>query len=260
MYKMSLLVRVFIFFVPLILVISCSRGDNFLLNHHDVRSQGAVKTELDVLNQSLDNMVNEDDVLGAINHFEIYVNKKTNNRITISSAALGNGSQFSLENSLKKKLAQKEMEFRIRKMSDSSRVLSLGASLKDEEDDLDFQTYFQEKEEELLQGLSSKDMADMLNDFAASVVADNAFQRAMFQVSNFVKGPITDSNVEIIMDALKKILPNLNPDDNGRVTPLQALVIGYSVFSNDDGNQEDGEVDLYASQEQTDAFVNLLVE
>jgi hypothetical protein len=55
------------------------------------------------------------------------------------------------------------------------------------------------------------------------------------------------------------MLPGLNPNKNGRISPIEALVLGYVATSDDDGEKGDGEVSTYATQAQLNDFVDRIV-
>jgi hypothetical protein len=55
---------------------------------------------------------------------------------------------------------------------------------------------------------------------------------------------VDDEIVMIVKNVVEESIPNMNPDGNEGMTPLEALVLGYTVVSGDDGTAAAGTIKI----------------
>jgi hypothetical protein len=71
---------------------------------------------------------------------------------------------------------------------------------------------------------------------------------------------VNEQGVSIIQTEIRKELPNLAIDNSNQMTPLEAMVIGYVMYSNDDGCATPESVALNVDQEKTEEFMEKIIE
>ena len=69
---------------------------------------------------------------------------------------------------------------------------------------------------------------------------------------------VDDDTVSSAKVAVEGSIPNLNPGLNPGMTPLNAMVVGYALVSNDDGTASPGSVPL--STDKINAFMNVIAQ
>ena len=214
-------------------------------------------SSIEELNESFKSITDEYSALQAISDFETYVNKKAKSSLSLQdNTQLG---VFSFSESLKEKLAQEEassrkFEFEI----ENSGKISLAQIISDDDTDiLDLSDYLREKEEAMGKGLSSQDLATIFNEVVANTHSETS--AAISLLSGIGALEMTATKVELLKEGTADMLPGLNPNKNGRINPLEALVLGYVATSDDDGEKEDGDVSTYATQAQLNDFVDRIV-
>jgi hypothetical protein len=254
--KMTLLPRMLILCV-LLGVFGCGRVQDDHKNPSSSSSHQRTETAQDLqdLNNSLASLSDEASIEKAINDLENYANKKTNLGIRISSAE-ATPKTFSIRDDLKQKLIKAEMS--LRTTSYESGIKTSGIE-DDDAPDMTEEEYIRLREQELERGLSSQDIAAALNNAVSSQqsmsFSVSSIKSAGIKVANAIN-PFTENDIDLIRDKAFHLLPNSGDPSSERMNPLQAVIIGYLVASDDDGKKQDGEVGFLANQNQVDIFVD----
>ena len=71
---------------------------------------------------------------------------------------------------------------------------------------------------------------------------------------------VSEELVADVQSEVRKELPNLASDENENMKPIEALVVGYVIYSGDDGGAGEASVDLGASNEQIQQYVENILE
>lgn len=235
------------------LVSGCGRVSQSLTDTNS-GNQTASPQDIQALNTSIASVSDEASAAKAISDLENYANKKTNSGIHISSTG-ATFKTFAINDDLKQKLIKAEMSLHKTKFSASG---IKAQSVEDSSSDMSVEDYIKMKEQESQAGLSSQDVADALNNAISqqpTTLSTSSVKGLAIKAANAVK-PFTSNDVELIKDKAMELLPNSGSPGSDRVSPIQALVIGYMAASNDDGTKQDGEVSFLATQDQIDGFVN----
>lgn len=66
---------------------------------------------------------------------------------------------------------------------------------------------------------------------------------------------VSEELVSDVQSEVRKELPNLASDDNENMQPIEAMVVGYVIYSGDDGGAGPASVDLGASNDQIQQYV-----
>lgn len=115
----------------------------------------------------------------------------------------------------------------------------------------------------VLSGLSSSSQAEVANAVMRQYSQTLTYAQ-IAAIYNSIKqadtAAITESQVGIIQDRLHQTMPHVSPENTGQVGPIEALVIGYVLASNDDGAAPDGTVSLNATQAEVAQFVSAISE
>ena len=234
------------------LLTSCGKISQ-TLDQGATAQEKATSQDLTTLNQSLGKIQDEASATKAIVDLETYANKKTNLGIHIES--LGGSSTFktfSISDDLKTKLVKAELSLHKKGFHSSSLRAS---SVEDGTDNMSVADLIKVKEEESQQGLSAQDIADALNSAISS--QGTTLATAAIKTANSIN-PFTSNDIEIIRDKTLQMLPSSGETGSDRMGPIEALIIGYMVASDDDGTQKDGEVTFLANQAQINNFATTI--
>jgi len=219
----------------------------------DTNSYGQTQSvDLKSLDASIASITDEASASNAINDLETYANKKTNSGIHISSAG-GTFKTFTITDSLKEKLVKAELALHKKHPTIGLKT----ASDSDSYPEMTEEEYIKSKEQQARSGLSAQDVADALNNAISqqsSGLTSSSIKSTALKIANAVK-PFTANDVDLIKDKAMQLLPSSGDPGSDRISPIQALVIGYMAASNDDGAKADGAVSFFAGQEQVDGFV-----
>ena len=232
----------------------CGHVSQSLTDSSSTNQQTAAGQDLKTLNTSIAAVSDEASAAKAINDLENYANKKTNSGIHISSTG-ATFKAFSISDDIKQKLIKAEASLHKAKFSASGIKIS---SIDDATSEMSVEDYIKMKERESQSGLSSQDVADALNNAVsqqASTPSTSSIKTTAIKIANAVK-PFTSDDVDLIRDKAMQLLPSSGDAGSDRISPIQALVIGYMAASNDDGTKQDGEVSFLAGQDQVDGFVS----
>jgi hypothetical protein len=71
---------------------------------------------------------------------------------------------------------------------------------------------------------------------------------------------VSCEGIEIIQHEVRKDLPNIAADNSTQMTPMEALVIGYVMYSGDDGSAAAGTVQLDIPQDKVEKFMEKIIE
>ena len=202
------------------------------------------------LNESFASIHDSSTASQAIDDLQDYANKRTLKGIQVASFSTKSLRTFSISEGMKQKLIQIELAMRTKAPSDSTIKI---ASVENTSEDLSVEEYMKLKETEAQSGLSSQAIADALN----QTVSDQKLtvSTVAMKTANTIH-PFTKEDIEHIREKTLELLPNSGNRGSDRITPIEALMIGYAAVSHDDGTQKDGEVDFPASQDQVSQFVS----
>lgn len=209
--------------------------------------------ELETLNEAFKQIKDESSAQQALDIFESYANSRVSGGISLSGSNTAKHDLFSLTPAIAKKLAQKEWEFREKPMSYAQKI-NAKIRLNDSSDEiLDVSELCDQKEASLQDGMSAQDLATIINDIADASTASLRLKSSDSTI-------VTALDIAHIQEKTKDLLPDLNPVNNARISPMEALVIGYALSTNDDGNAQNTELISYANQDQINAFVEKISE
>jgi len=213
---------------------------------------GDAHTGLHELELSLANVNDEKGAQNAISSIESYVNRRAN---TAFSAARFSGSTLddshsvvSLSSDRKQLLAK--LYVRGGYLKSSNRTQSADDALSPED-------YQAQRQAALSQGFTTKDIADALNKAIAN--SPLTIASSLSKIAEAAT-PFTEHDVELLQDHVESLVPEAGDPGSSRVSPIEALLIGYAAASDDDGTQPNGEVRFYGTQDQINQFVDTLAQ
>ena len=232
--------------VFLVSVLGCNRVADTV----STQSSSAQQADLKTLNTSIGNSVDASSTAKAIQDLEAYVQKKTNTSLHLSGH---NDSTFSIKPDLKQKLVKAELS--LHPTMFASRQVKF-ARLSQSASPMSREAYIEMKKRESMAGLSFQDVADALNQAISDVTYESSgIQTAAIKVANKIE-PFTAQKINLMRDKAMSLLPASGDPSSERISPIQAMIIGYMIASNDDGTKQDGDVRFFADQALVDAFLN----
>lgn len=222
------------------------------------QSNSSVETNIPVgfqeLNASFASIKDESTALKAVNDLEDYVNRKTNQKISVANVSSG-FKTLSFNTDKKHALAAKELEMRHPQTPLPNTLKAANADSVDDENLISYEAYTQQQIEDAEKGLSSQALADILNATSKDSIKTSALKALSDTPKEF-----TATDIEIIRDKTLENMPAAGDTGSDRITPLEAILLGYFTASDDDGNKNDGEVNIYATQAQINDFINKIIE
>jgi hypothetical protein len=200
---------------------------------------------LEKLNQTISNITDEGSAIEALEGLESFANKRAKSSFSILSQS---GGSFSIQPEMKMRLARAEVS--MRSPSGGFRTASI-------DEEASVEDYIRLRQEESTRGLSSQEVADALNDAvkSAPLTVNSVGAKVATAIS-----PYTVNDVELMREKALESLPAVGNKGTDRISPMEALVIAYSAASDDDGTQPDGQVAIYANQDQLNKFVAKIAE
>ena len=240
-------------------LISCSKVANLSNNNSSVYTpQPSSGQKYQELQTTFVNVTDQTSAEKAASDLEVYVNNKTSKKLSVASLTGGLRS-LSFNDDVKKKLAKLELESRKSSGTTGIKASSLKtASTEGDEDvtDEDIQAYMAQRDKDAQNGLSCTDLATYLNQCKKQITSQGVAQglKALAETPD-----ITANDIELLRTKVQEEIPGLVDDQSQAIRPLEAVMIGYIAASDDDGTKANGEVNVYASDEQASKFVNLIL-